>query len=89
MMSPAICKHSDMRHLSILFLANSISFAWFSFFVHGFTFHFQTLHSKPSWIFWPVCPMCLASPKMLCALLSRRLKMRHAQQNHVNISWTC
>lgn len=45
----------------------SFSF-WFSLFVHAFTFHFPTLHSAPSSISLPVCPMCWASPKMLCAL---------------------
>lgn len=54
------------------------------------TLHSELPHPMHSLISWSICPMCWASPKMLRALMSLASwhKMRQAQLDAVNISWT-
>lgn len=82
---------TDTYHPFVLFLHNSNNKHCFlhSFFLcmvlHSMiqTLHSDFPHPTRSLISWPICLMCWASPKMLCAL------MPQAQLNRVNISWTC
>lgn len=81
--------HNLLSKHTCVFFCFYLVYAW----IYTLIFTQSTLIPHPilSLISWLICPMCWAFPKMHCAMMSLgiRHKIRQAQLNHVNISWTC